>query len=395
MTSEKIAIIHTGFHKAASSSIQHTLAHNRSLLEAHGYHYPDISIRGIRFYNCSVPLYGRYCEDPDSFQHYWYHNDLTASAANEEIETLFQRELWKKKKLVFSDEFVSALSEPELVSLRDDFYTHGYKVRLISYVRDPFSRIVSSAQQKARKVSVRKVLDAKSISKEVVKIRQLMAVFKSNAEFYNFESVCRHAAGPAGFFFGLINIDLPPEMALRVNEGMSLQAVRLLSFINEASPQLVGPKKINPIRKRLDIALLSKIKGEKFQLSSQEVAKIKPEILATRQDIAAVLGEDFLLPVGFSFIDNAIWGNEQLDYILKISGSLDLHLLLRVYDFLLNTDIQGESARAQRDKLALHIRGRLDRELLLRGRVTDMQYLAKRWRLYGLAKYLRSLFSSN
>ena len=55
---EKLVVIHTGFHKTGSSSIQHSLAYNRELLAGRGYFYPEFIVNGVEFYNRSVPLYG-------------------------------------------------------------------------------------------------------------------------------------------------------------------------------------------------------------------------------------------------------------------------------------------------------------------------------------------------
>ncbi len=385
MTTEKIAIIHTGFHKTGSSSLQHSLAHNRALLKAHGYCYPDISLKGVVFYNRSVPLHGRYCDHPEEFVHYWYHNGLDPSFANKGINGLFEEELWGREKLVFSDEFISSLTRSGLRRLRDDFRAHGYKMRVISYIREPFNSIVSVAQQQAREKPVERILEGGRSSRDIEKMTNLIDVFEAEAEFHNFEAACLHAAGPVGFFFDLIGINLPVERALRINEGMSGQSVRLLSFINDAAPPVHGDNSDNPIRKKLDLESLSKIKGDKFQLTSDEVEIVKPKVLQARESIAAILGEDFLPPASFSFSEEADWGSQQLEYLLKISSSLDLHVLLRVHDFLAQRDIEDESVCVQRDQLSAHIRSRLDSELQKSRGLPDMRKLAK---------YLRSIFIS-
>ncbi len=312
MAAEKIAIIHTGFHKAGSSSLQHSLAHNRSLLEAHGYHYPDICLKGKRFYNCSVSLYGRYCDKPETFEHYWYYNELDADFANREIDKLFECKLWREDKLIFSDEFIPSLGPTELIRLRDDFIAHGYKIRVISYVREPFNRLVSSVQQRTRRQAIQRSLGNSSVVliRYGQRIQKLIDLFQVDVEFYSFEHACQHAAGPVGFFFDLIGIDLPVEKTLRINEGMSAHAARLLSFINGAALMVVGERAINPLRKRLDYLLLEKIKGERFQLTFAELEQVKPQILRAREAVAEKLGDDFLPSVNYSYCDGVDWGNQ-------------------------------------------------------------------------------------
>ncbi len=395
MVPEKIVIIHTGFHKTGSSSLQHSLAHNRSLLKAHGYHYPDICLKGKRFYNCSVPLYGRYCGKPETFEHYWYTNELDADFANGEIDKLFECELWREDKLVFSDEFISGLAPTELACLRDDFKAHGYKVRVISFIREPFNLLVSSVQQRTRLWSIQRSLENSNILSDYgKKIQKLIDLFQSDAEFYSFENACQHVAGPVGFFFDLIGICLPVREALQINEGMSAQATRMLSFINNAAPMLVEERAINPLRKKFDYLPLSKIRGDRFRLTFDELEQVKSEVHYARAAIAEKLGDEFLPPVDFSFCNSVDWGCQQLEYLLKISGSLDLQLLLRVHDYLVNVEIKEESVCARRDRLTMLIRKRLDKEKVL-GFGGDLKKLLMRLRIYELAKRARSLIVHN
>jgi hypothetical protein len=389
MNTEKVAIIHTGFHKTGSSSVQHSLANNRKLLEEYGYYYPDIRIQSVRFYNRSVPLYGRYCDQPEKFQHYSYHNELDAGFANRKIDQIFERDLWGKTKLVLSDEFVSTLTHSELTRLRDDFKEHGFKLRVISFIREPFNSIVSVAQQRVRRSSLMKTLSSDRPIRNAEKISAIISVFESDAEFYSFEKACQNNAGPVGFFFSLLGINLPVEDTLRVNEGMSDQSVRLLSFINSAAPQLDGDKRVNPIRRKFDVLPLSKIQGDKFKLAPDELAIVEPIVLKAREAIAEILGDDFLPPVAFSQSDKAEWTCQQLSYLLGISGRLDLHLLLRVNDFLAELHLEDESACSLREQLSSHIRERLDKELSMS--VSIFTALEESARASKPAKYIRAV----
>lgn len=390
MNTEKVAIIHTGFHKTGSSSVQHSLANNRKLLEEYGYYYPDIRIQSVRFYNRSVPLYGRYCDHPEKFQHYGYHNELDADVANKKINDFFERELWGKTKLVFSDEFISTLSHSELTRLREDFTEHGFKLRVISCIREPFNSIVSVAQQRVRRSSLTNTLASDHLNKNVEKISNIIDVFGSSSEFYSFEKACQNKAGPVGFFFGLLGISLPLEDTSRVNEGLSDQSVRLMSFINDTAPQLYRNRRVNLIRRKLDVLPLSKIRGDKFQLSPDELAMVEPGVLDAREAVAEILGGTFLPPVSFDQRNEADWTSRQLSYLLDISDRLDLHLLLRVNDFLAELKLKDEIACDLRDQLSSHIRDRLDKELSAsRSIFTALEGRAKGSRL---ARYLRAIF---
>lgn len=364
---EKLAIIHTGFHKTGSSSIQHSLAYNRGLLADSGYLYPKFILNGIEFYNRSAPLYGLYCEEPEKFAHYWYHSKLEAGYINDHLEKLFQDDLWNRNKLIFSDEFVAGLSKEALIRLRDNFSSNGFKLRVISFVREPYNLMVSVSQQQARRSAIKKILSGNRCQKEVQKIKTLKDVFGDAAEFYSFEKTCSHQSGPVGFFFDLLGIALKPERALRINEGMSQYSTRLLSYINEKAPLVKRGTEINPIRQRLDTWLMAQIPGGKFQLNKDEAECIKPRVLEARKSIETLLGEGFLPPLNLACSDSEIWGEEQIDFILRSASKLDLHILLRVNDYLGSQEFECGEAEAKRDTFTNLLRERLDRERLDRG----------------------------
>tara|TARA_R110000822_G_scaffold159476_34_gene299753 strand:- start:34783 stop:35976 length:1194 start_codon:yes stop_codon:yes gene_type:complete len=359
---EKIAVIHTGFFKTGSSSIQHSLAHNRGLLAERGYLYPKFVFNGAEFYNRSVPLFGVYCENPERFQHYWYHNQLEAGYVNNELEKLFQDDLWNRNKLIFSDEFVSGLSKQGLIRLRDNFFSKGFKLRVISFVREPFSLMVSLGQQGVYRRPIKNTLSGYDFKRVGQKVEALQDVFGDAAEFYSFEETCLHPSGPVGFFFDLLGIALMPERVLRINEGMSQYSTRLLSYINEQAPMLKNNTEINPIRQHADTGLLEKIPGGKFQLNKDEVESIKPGVMEARQSIEAVLGKGFLPPLNLACSGSECWGEEQMDFILYSANKLDLHIMLRVNDYLWAQELEGAEAEAKRDVLTNLLRERLDRE---------------------------------
>lgn len=379
---EKLAVIHTGFHKTGSSSIQHSLAHNRDLLAARGYLYPEFILNGIEFYNRSAPLYGLYCDEPETFLHYWYHNQLEADHVNNELETLFQDDLWNRNQLIFSDEFISNLSKQGLTRLRDNFSSKGFKLRVISYVREPFSLMVSDTQQTALKLAIKKILSGNRLQEEGRKIKALKDVFGDAAEFYSFEKACLHPSGPVGFFFDLLGITLKPKRVLRINEGMSQHSARLLSYINEQAPMVKRGREINPIRQRFDTEWLKKIPGEKFQLNEDEIEFIKPRVLESRKSIEQLLGEGFLPPLNLACSGAESWGEEQVDYIFRSANKLDLHILLRVNDYLWSQELEGSGAEAKRYALTRLLRERVDREMPLVKRPSRLR------RLFGACKRL-------
>lgn len=360
----KEVVIHAGFHKTASSSIQHSLGQNRKLLAGHGYIYPDLMIDGARFYNQSVPLFGYYTSSPQDFRHYWYHNNIDHVRANSIIGEQLERELSGHNSLVFSDEFVSSLKENELVKLKEDFEARGLRLRIISFIREPYDLTVSLIQQSAKSSGIEQLLKGDRPAYEVRKIQKLLNVFGKQAEFYSFERACAHEGGPVGFFFNLLDTQLSPRKILRVNEGISHQAVRLASYINTVSPLFYSAQHISPIRKKFDLQPIFSIAGEKFLLSEKEASIIAPKAKAARKEIDRLLGQDFLPECRIrTATDDCRWNDDQLKQLFEIATDLDLHILLRVHDYFI--DLQATTGKPFRDKikpLDEIIRQRLDDE---------------------------------
>jgi len=211
----KQVIIHTGFPKTASSSIQHSLVHNRNLLETHGFYYPDFIVEGKEFFNRSIPLSGYYMEHPETFKQYWLHNQISHQKVNGLIQNFLEQEIHQYNKLIFSDEFISALNRRSLGKLKRDFEAMGYGIRVISYVREPCNLLVSSVQQRSRTSNINKSLRNINTKASASSIRRLKRVFRGNAEFYSFEKTCQHDSDPVGFFFDLFQIKLAADGILK------------------------------------------------------------------------------------------------------------------------------------------------------------------------------------
>lgn len=362
MTEEKIAVIHCGFHKTASSSIQYTLAKNRQLLQKNGWLYPKIRVGGKTFYNQSIPLYGYYCDRPENFKHYWYHNEVNHDVANAEIGSKLADSVWKQPRLIFSDEFISGLDLRGLAALKADFQNHGYAIRVIAFVREPLDLVTSSIQQRARSGWVDNIVESIDPFVGIEKIKNLTEVFGVDAEFYNFERACEHDAGPAGFFFDLIGVTLDPGRTVRVNDGMSLQAVRLLSHINSRTPLFSGQSSVHPLRSRRDIAVLTKLPGDKFQLTAEQTTKIRSATEQARSEMEELLGDDFFPEVRSRSESVFEWGAPQFDYLEKVFDDLDLHILLRICDFLLELNAAEHVDNQRISTFLSRVRSRIDKE---------------------------------
>lgn len=339
--SKKTVIIHGGFHKTASSTIQHSLGDNRSELKKQGFSYPLFEVNKKEFFNRSLPASALFMDEPEKFRQYWYHNQVDAGATNKKQWEIIDKELECDSILVISDEFISSLDEESLFKVRESFESRGCDIRVINYVREPLSLIVSTTQQMARTGNRLNSRDFSKLKRSGKKIRKIQSALGVEAEFHSFERACQHKDGPAGYFFDLIGFKYQSENIVRVNEGISAQAVNLLSYINELQPLFID-ESINPLRRRFDSQVLLEMPGDKYYFTEEQAERIKDEVNGARMEIKSLLGEDFFPEVKTKFIQNVTWNEEQLNYLNKARCELDLNLLIKIADYLADLKLDAE-----------------------------------------------------
>ncbi len=374
---EKLAVIHAGFHKTASTSIQHALADHRDLLAAHGYCYPDFRPNGEEFYNRSIPLAGVYREDPENFLHFQFFNDLAPDDLKAQLRKQLRCDIWQRDKLIFSDEFVSTLSPSALVWLRDDLVEHGFQIRVISYIREPSRLLVSMGQQFSRNRPFSIMEAVKRVKFRSAAIGNLQSVFGDSAEFYSFEDCCQHPQGPVGHFFDLIDVPVPATSFPVLNESMSAQAVRIQGHINSVVPRFLERPQPHPLRPLSDSSVLALIPGDKFYLTDDEMIEAKPQIERARQAISDFLGDDFLPEPTYSTSGLPRWSTMQLDYLLGKFDMMDLHILIRVRDYLQTAVLADEHAVSKVEELDAKLRQRLDVELKLNSTLESPSHIGR------------------
>ena len=333
MGQKKQVIIHCGFHKTGTSSIQYTLGENRKELEKQGYIYPDFVFKNERFYNQSIPLFGYFTENPDRFDHYTFHHDFVPSEVNKKIKDWLEYKLADCNKVIFSDEFISSLSLAGLSKLKGVFERKGFDIRVIAFVRDPVSLATSQVQQRIAKKSIqRTLLTLGKTPGSLEKIKKLTSVFGANVEFHCFEKACGFTSGPVGYFLNLLNIIDHSNMVFRkVNESRSSQAVRLVDYIQQnisLSPSV-----------RKNLIQLLQIKGGKFALTSQEFKKTEAILVDEKKKISALLGEDFFIPTSSSLVsDDLVWNETQINTVVSLLPKLKEEVALLTYQYFNQLD---------------------------------------------------------
>ncbi|MCQ3828320.1 hypothetical protein HXX02_02565 [Microbulbifer elongatus] len=262
-------VLHLGFHKTGSTSIQKTCFKNGRVLADNGWVYPRLKLSGKSFSNHSRFLFSLFSESSDSYLPN-VKDGRPLGVINAEIAKSVSSGVAEGrsvgKKLLISGEDISRLSSKELLKLRSFAESHARAVRVLVYVRPPWSYFNSAVQQR---VKAGKTLDGCRYQSVIQKIECIQAAFPY-AEFYPFQVACGHSSGVVGHFLGLLGVDNLSEFEIvGSNAAVSGEAVRLMSYLNAREPRLINGR-LNPDWEGLAFSILKKFPGSRFRISARD-----------------------------------------------------------------------------------------------------------------------------
>jgi len=321
------AILHLGFPKAGSSSIQATFYKNRRRLDAAGLRYGAFTEygRGVRSHSSAfVNLFG---DRPER-----YHANLKAGKTADQQRAKFAREMAENLAgtgpVVFSGEDISTLSEAGLARMAAHFAEAGWTLRPILIVRPPEAFLHSFAQTLIRQGATRLLPAGKladRFSNRIVAIRAALP----QTEIYPFQAAVDHPAGPPGFLADLIQPGLAERLAPeRSNESVSAHAAALILHVNRLLPMYVETpeRRISPLRQARDLHPLFAVPGARFRLPAERIDRLRPEIAAENAWLAQHLGPEFCDPPGDVADAPLVWGADQAAAVPPILRRLAPHL---------------------------------------------------------------------
>ncbi|MEM9273578.1 MAG: hypothetical protein AAGA80_11530 [Cyanobacteria bacterium P01_F01_bin.143] len=331
----KQVIIHAGFPKTATSSIQKTCANNRDELEKLGLYYPLFKLDNKVIINHSFPFGSLFTSKPEE-----YHGNIRmgvdVSATNKKYEEQLNHVLSQEyTKIVISGEGICGLSESELDQAITKMQSYGYKVRLIMFIRPPLSFINSAIQQKIKGGHCIERFNILSIMDVIGKIESVFP----EAEFFSFTDACQHKHGPVGYFLEIIGVDDFSNLEFcRSNDSISAQVTRLISFINREQPFFIQGRKKNPFRRNTDTREFWKIEGDKFQANQNEMKRFESQINKDNQYLLSQFGASFCDNKTFAQIKTQSneWSDEQLKQLKQIIPKVDKNIKLIAYDYFKN-----------------------------------------------------------
>jgi len=281
----KKIIIHVGFHKTGSSSIQHFFRDVLKKNKTNKLAYPKFynKFTGNYSYNHSTALFSIYSS---KWREYHINKKLKLSAINLEKLNQDYKDQFRKflnecaaDTIVLSGEDLSILPKQELKNLLEDlrsnFNNGNFECKVIAYTRHPLRLFISEVQQSVKGgLSLDQAINVRLRNASILflnKLESLKDVFGDGLEIFEFENAVTYSGGLVKHFIDNAGLNSYFEASQRFsyisNEGYSLEALELLSAINVNIPLFIDGN-LSELRKGNDFLMFQSIKGVKFSVSS-------------------------------------------------------------------------------------------------------------------------------
>jgi hypothetical protein len=284
----KHLILHVGFHKTGTSSLQVTCRENLEALVKQGYHYPCFTFEGREMFNHSIPIYSLFCEDASQYHINikWGYADKSA-ALKASFAKQLEIALKNSDRIIFSGEDISLLPVSGLRALRQHLEERGFHIRLLCSVRRPYSFTCSHLQQQVKGGGISSFIK-ETIPSKTRHINNLLEVF-DDIEFTSFEQDCIHPGGPVPAILGRMGIDTKGIGIHNVNEGIGNLSTRLYARINAQYP-IVKDGLMN--KHGRDRAVID-FDDKKFFLTRAELEVMRDQLDHENSRLATLLGPEF------------------------------------------------------------------------------------------------------
>lgn len=267
--------LHVGLHKTGTSSIQNWLAGNREELLAAGFVYPRSSVH-------HNDLYLALCSAPEKEHANVRRGVIGAEAARAHAGAVLAEygeavRSAGERDIVISGEELCRLTLAELRALKDFFDPFVDDYEILCFVRSPVGFSTSYAQEAIKGGGSTLAIESRSpfLPQYRERIEKFVTLFSSErVRVVDFDDPGLKSAGAVRTFVNLLG---PKAAALepaeiRLNSALPMNAVQLLSRINELYPEFVsdgnGGEIPNPKRARIPLQELSRLGGGPFRMDA-------------------------------------------------------------------------------------------------------------------------------
>lgn len=252
----KKVIIHAGFHKTGSSSIQSASYNNRDALNKYGILYPSFG-SGSKWINHSIPLSLIFMAENGKRNHSvstLFSDSVTRSrmAVKFKNELLIEIEENNFPNILLSAEDISVFHRSELKSLADFFIFNQYDTfEIIIYVRHPIKVALSDAQEWVRSgiKTFQEILDIGNLQQVKVKLDEIHSVFSKEVVIVrSFDKALENNCDIVVDFFNFLDINAINIGNFQANFSMSLEKTLALSaLIKKNYPALFVRNLVNKL----------------------------------------------------------------------------------------------------------------------------------------------------
>jgi hypothetical protein len=298
---DKRLILHIGFPKTGTTTIQNFLYERRKiLLKDKRILYPSSTP------NHSNLLITLFSEHPGKFVANRMNGITEKNELNnliDEYRTKLEKELSLEKynTIFFSAEGMINLKPPELLHLKEWASKYVDSWTVVVYVRNPVNYSISVIQELLKMGrTLEKLYDSPPVPRYRWTLKNYSQVFgKERIKIFDFETTVKENF--IRNFCNQMGIDdvfdeFPNE---RHNPSMSMEAALVLSRINHIRPLFFDDGKRNEARTNQELAQVQRIKGRKFDLPKTIQAKVleksREEIQWLNSEFNLDLYEDVLL----------------------------------------------------------------------------------------------------
>ena len=356
-TRKKI-VIHVGYSKCGSTTIQETMIENHNLLLTSDCLFPKIVQKNpswLRFFwESNLPL--RYPKK---------------RVIRKKTQFLLQLKQEIKethaKTIILSDEGLISLCKEDVKSFYEYIISEfsEYDFEVVAIIRNPISFLTSRSQQFMSdrcftKDSIERFLAGKDCSDGELRSDNVAMnpkwLFSRNLSHYQevfseislikFENAVNDKIGFTHYFLKSRGLDLEVK-DIRSNESRSDKAIEIISYIGSKVPFSKNGK-VNPLRNYADLSPLYSLSGKKFKLERSQVSelakRLEPEInwLKGNFNIDYLENDESFLDKNSA--DQIIWDELFHKEIIEIFPKIMPHLRVYVYQFILDK-IDSESSQ--------------------------------------------------
>ncbi|MBK6286163.1 MAG: hypothetical protein IPJ33_12285 [Gammaproteobacteria bacterium] len=262
-------VFHFGMHKTGSSSIQNSLYHG---LGDPAFHYADLGQP-----NASARIVTAFRAEPET-QNMNRKLGLSREQLQPQIrETLerLHRELGHctRQTVILSGEHIAFLKQTELRRLREFLRGHTSELRAVGYIRAPRSYMESVFQQHLQGGHGVFELE-RLLPRYRTRFEKLEAIFgAASMHYWYFEPESFPGGCVVRDFCRRLQIDFDARAIQRVNEGLSLPAVRLLYAYRKFGPGY-GTGEVAVRQNAALVRKLRELAGPRLRLHPELVAPV-------------------------------------------------------------------------------------------------------------------------